>query len=212
MKVAKEEIKMVQYKFPLTQKSNPEVKNAILSALAFRNERKNKARIYCRGSHLRPGPKCQNMVDHLVKFDEEQVINALKELYNDGKIRFCQQGPNLERLFFHLELSIRLVEDGEELEDERLRFHFGQEAYFGQGDPGSAFRFMYSNLDSDSNFSWSTITDISEKPKMSKSKPTKTARMNPVGIRAPRFRMNPKSVQNQATKNGMKKNTKETGN
>ena len=47
---------------------------------------------------------------------------------------------------------------------------------------------------------------------MSKSKATKTARMNPVGIRTPRFRLNPKSVQDQATKNDTKTNTKKTGN
>ena len=71
---------MTKYEFELTLESNTEIKNAILSALAFRSKRKNQVRVYCRGSHLRPGPKCQNMVDHLVKFDEDQVVNALKEL------------------------------------------------------------------------------------------------------------------------------------
>ena len=126
---------MTKYEFELTLESNTEIKNAILSALAFRSKRKNQVRVYCRGSHLRPGPKCQNMVDHLVKFDEDQVVNALKELYNEGKIQFCQPTPRPERLFFHLQLSIRLVEKGEETLDERFRFRFGEY------DPRFAFHF-----------------------------------------------------------------------
>ena len=126
---------MTQYEFALALKSNPQLRNAILSILTFRNERKNQARVYCRGSYLRPGPKCQNMVDYLVKFDEDQVVNALKELYNEGKIQFCQPTPRPERLFFHLQLSIRLVEKGEETLDERFRFRFGEY------DPRFAFDF-----------------------------------------------------------------------
>ena len=98
----------------------------------------------------------QNMVDHLVRFDEDQVINAMKELYNDGKFNFFQPTPKPEKLFFHLQLSIRLVEGSEKIIDERFRFHFG---HF---DPRFSYRFLYSNLDSDSNFLWSTITDNSE--------------------------------------------------
>ena len=149
---------MIKYVFSLKFKSNPEVKNAILSALKFRNERKNKARVYSRGSHLRPGPKVENMINHLVKFNEEEVVNALKELYNDGKIQFDQPTPKPEGLVFHLQLSISLVEKNDKPADDKYKLHFGE------SDPRFAFYFgnylfeSEKNHWSDSNSSWTTTT------------------------------------------------------
>ena len=77
------------------------------------------------------------MVDCLVKFDEDQVINTMNEVYNDGRIQFFNQRRNLKGYFFHLQLSIRLVEDDEKLIEEIFRFHFGQ------SDPRFEFRFLY---------------------------------------------------------------------
>ena len=35
-------------------------------------------------------PKCQSMIDYLVKFDEVQVINALKELNDELALSWLQ--------------------------------------------------------------------------------------------------------------------------
>ena len=70
-------------------------------------------------------PLIKLVIERWMRFTCVRVQNAKYEVYNDGKVQFFQPTPKPERLFFHFQLSIRLVEYGVNTNDEKFRFHFG---------------------------------------------------------------------------------------